>query len=110
MATYSWRCQESDCREITHGSITVGPVAPICHDQPMLRDYRADRLQLSIHDLHQSNRVGHNAAHFLPDAEYYKSPTDPDGTKGLRKWNEEHIPKGHSGRTRPGGRELKQVF
>lgn len=30
---------------------------------------------------------------FLPTTEDFKSPEDPDGTKGLRKWREEHAPK-----------------
>lgn len=109
MAAYSWRCEECESREITHGSIADGPVAPTCHGL-MGRDYRADGFGLDISGLHKSNQVGYEASHFLPTAGYYQGPNDPDGTKGLKKWNAEHIPKGHSGRTRPGGRELKTYF
>ena len=76
----------------------------------MTRDYRRDGLQLSIAGLKASNRVGHNRDLFLPDTKYFESPADPDGTKGMRKWNSEHEPKGHAGRTRPGVRESKVNF
>ncbi len=76
----------------------------------MQRDYRADAPQFDLADLRKQTQVIHDPSFVLPDADYYKSPTDPDGTKGLRQWNREHEPKGHSGRNRPGGREMKTSF
>jgi len=110
VAAYSWYCPEGGETEVTQSPIDIGPVAPECHGSPMLRDYRADSPVFATAELRKTNRVGHDASLFLPDTKYFESPADPDGTKGMRKWNEEHEPKGHSGRTRPGVRESKAVF
>jgi hypothetical protein len=111
MPEYAWRCTCGE-RTTTVSSIHDGPVAPSCSScgGVTVRDYRAANLQLAIGDLKRTNRVGHSASLFLPDAQYFESPTDPDGTKGIKEWNETHIPKGHSGRTRPGVRESKTYY
>jgi hypothetical protein len=76
----------------------------------MSRFYRADKLHASLVELKKARNGFADASLFLPTTEDYKSPVDPDGTKGLRQWNEDHSPKGHSGRTRPGGRDMKVSF
>jgi hypothetical protein len=75
----------------------------------MKRNYKAEGMTANMRELRRE-REGINAALVLPTAADYKGPTDPDGTKGLRQWNEDHSPKGHSGRTRPGGREMKVSY
>lgn len=108
MAQYTFACPECGKYECVEAPVATGPRAPVCHG-PMKRNYRADGIRSNLRDL-KREREGFTKELFLPTAEDYKSPGDPDGTKGLRQWDEDHSPKGHAGLTRPGGRELKASF
>lgn len=91
---------------------TVRDPAPGClsHDVFMRRDYQTERA--GIGSGVRVSRDGTNrdqADIFLPTARELASPDDPDGSKGIKKWNDEHDPKpGNSAPVRPQGK--KEVF
>lgn len=96
MTTYCYKCSEcgltatSASRNRT-GSCSVGhPAAPI------VRDYRAENAGATgMVQLKHERSMGGRAAYrdaFLPTAEDYASPSDPDGERGLRTWADEHQP------------------
>ena len=69
-----------------------GPRAAI---EPMSRDYRAEAASPQVANLKREREAGGPSAvrdMFLPTAKEYESPSDPDGSKGIRKWAEEHQP------------------
>ena len=96
MPLYSFSCATPSCgaQEVIKCSFkeyeTLSP--PACTHGVMRRDYKADRIQVAILDLKKSNEHGHDPSLFLPTAKDYEGPNDPDGSKGLTKWLEEHKP------------------
>lgn len=77
-------------------------IAPSCHDTTMARDYRAEAAGVQTLQLRRERETGGSSAVrdlFLPTARDYAGPTDPDGSKGIRQWNDEHAP--GSGNKRP---------
>jgi hypothetical protein len=61
----------------------------------MQRDYRAESSSPLVANLKREREAGGRSAvrdMFLPTAKDYESPSDPDGSKGIRKWAEEHAP------------------
>lgn len=98
MPVYCFRCTNCDvrwCGDFAGQHCESGG--------PVVRDYRAEAVGLSgIVELRRVREVGGSSAVrdlFLPTAEEYKSPEDPDGSKGIRQWNDEHDPK--AGNKRP---------
>lgn len=93
MATYCYRC--SVCGEpwvTTHWNL-AGEECFACERGAFRRDYRAEGASFNEATLRRT-RDG-NAAYrdqFLPTMKDFESPSDPDGSKGIRKWNDEHSP------------------
>jgi hypothetical protein len=100
MATYCYRC------ELCGGEFTYHErgywVCPTGDMAPLVRDYRAEAVGVQVLGLKRERERGGASAvrdMFLPTAKDFAGPTDPDGSKGLRQWGEEHAPK--SGNKRP---------
>ncbi len=84
---------------------------PVCklHGR-MVRNYRAEGV-MPGKGVYASREMDHWEATrlFLPTTDDFKGPDDPDGTKGLRKWREEHGPR-HSKAVHPEERMLRKSF
>lgn len=60
------------------------------------RDYRAEGVVANTAGLARERDGKDNTwfrDNFLPTAKDYAGPSDPDGSKGLQKWNDEHGPR-----------------
>lgn len=83
-----------------------------CNAPDVIRDYRAESAAPLIANLARERTRGGDAYwrdQFLPTAAELAGPGDPDGSKGIRKWNDEHDPReGNSKPLRPEG--PKQVY
>ena len=113
--TYVFRCDvcgeraEQSAREpvpwCIHRELAI--VRPI---EPMRRDYRAENVAPQVVQLKREREAGGSSAVrdlFLPKAKDFESPSDPDGSKGIRQWNDEHGPReGNKNPLRP---ETKRV-
>lgn len=93
MRRYCFRCPGCGLRFEDVDPDPLRP-CPACGGGPVNRDYRAEGFSVGpgVRDI---RGMSHEEAArlFLPTTEDFKSPEDPDGTKGLRKWREEHVPK-----------------
>jgi hypothetical protein len=59
----------------------------------MKRDYRAEAAGVQTLQLKRERETGGSSAVrdlFLPTAKDYAGPSDPDGSKGIREWNDTH--------------------
>lgn len=71
-ADFCWQCGSFEVhRDYKAEGVGIGPGVRVSRDGTML-----DQARL-----------------FLPDNDDFKGPGDPDGTKGARKWLDEHQPK-----------------
>lgn len=90
--TYCYRC--TTCGDRFERSFTVTGHCNGLDD--VVRDYRAENAGVSgMVQLKRERDMGGREAYrdqFLPTAKDYESPSDPDGSKGIRKWNDEHTP------------------
>jgi hypothetical protein len=96
MAFYTFYCPACGLSTEVQASVKQGPgESPLCSrdGRRLRRDYRRDSPQLNIVNLKRTNAVSYDETDFLPTAEDFASPEDPDGEKGLRRWNETHIPR-----------------
>lgn len=92
MASYVYRCEAGH----TFESPTYGLSQCPEHPYILKRDYRSENVGIAVARLRMEREEGGSGAIrdlFLPTAEEYKSPEDPDGSKGIREWNERHAPK-----------------
>lgn len=96
--TYCFVCPECGARQETNAYDNV-PWCLMDHGrdgvQPMKRDYRAEAASPQVANLKREREAGGRSAvrdMFLPTAKDYESPSDPDGSKGITKWAEEHAP------------------
>lgn len=67
-----------------------------CGGGPVRRDYRAESAGVQTLPLKREREAGGPSAvrdKFLPTAKDYADASDPDGSRGIRQWNEEHDPK-----------------
>lgn len=95
MRSYCFRCPGCGVRFEDHDPDLVRS-CPACGGGPVVRDYRAEGFSLGSGTRSFDTRaMSHEevARLFLPTTDDFKGPDDPDGTKGLRKWREEHAPK-----------------
>ena len=91
--TYCFKCTGCGARvERTSRDIPL-------HDCPseghVIRDYLAENVGIG-EGVRESRREHTNSGYrdlFLPTADDYKSPDDPDGQKGLREWADTHGPR-----------------
>lgn len=96
MATYCFRCTQCG-NQVTHGA----RIAPTCHGT-MVRDWRSENV-----DIGSGVRVSRDGTTkdisrlFLPSADEFVGPNDPDGSKGIRKWNETHTNENEAKAIRP---------
>lgn len=95
MATYVFSCRDCGASfELSMSSIGEQPCAA-CGKPTLRRDYRAENVGFSIAAIRGGGATTTNAEMrdlFLPKAEEFAGPDDPDGSKGLDKWNESHEP------------------
>lgn len=73
------------------------PLGYDCYDcgEPLRRDWQTEGVGIG-EGVRESRREHTNSGYrdlFLPTADDYKSPDDPDGQKGLRDWAETHGPR-----------------
>jgi hypothetical protein len=62
----------------------------------MRRDYRAEGVGVQTWELKRDREAGglsNQAKLFLPDNSEFADESDPDGSKGMRAWRENHEPK-----------------
>ncbi len=88
--TYCFRCSvcassfEASDREARHCGVLSS------------RDYKAEAAAPQTLQLKREREAGGRTAirdMFLPSAKDFQSPSDPDGQKGIRQWNDEHGPR-----------------
>lgn len=73
-----------------------------CGSFNIVRDYASEGVGFQTLQLKRDRDSGGRKAArdlFLPTAKEMAGPNDPTGDKGLRAWNESHVPK--SGNTKP---------
>lgn len=110
-ARYCFRCPSYGCP----GTMTTSLEPPHCDHGPMTRDYRAEGVSVSgaVSAL-KAEREGAGLDEvkrlMLPSNKDFVGPGDPDGTKGMRQWRDDHQPK--AGNTRPSwpGEVERKVF
>jgi len=91
VSTYCFFCPS--CDFVTTSN--VHGLVPACSHGPMKRDYRAENTAVQTLQLKRERETGGSSAVrdlFLPSAKDYAGPSDPDGSKGIRQWNDEHVP------------------
>jgi hypothetical protein len=93
--TYCFKCDTCGA-SWEHSSQQLG-LHPVngCGQPRVLRDYRAEAASPQVANLKREREAGGRSAvrdMFLPTAKDYESPSDPDGSKGIRKWADEHAP------------------
>lgn len=89
---YCYRCKTCDARFQRPYNVTGH-----CNGlDDVVRDYRAENVGMEVAGLRRLRDNGGTEKgyrdQFLPTAKDYESPSDPDGSKGIRKWNDEHSP------------------
>lgn len=103
MATYCHSCKNCGYSVQLVGIQVWGDSpCPACGVDAMRRDYRAEGVGVQVVQLQRERERGGRAAvrdTFLPTAKDFESPGDPDGSKGIRNWAEEHGPR--EGNTKP---------
>src|SRR5438128_1587023 len=103
MAVYSFRCGSCGARAQLSSPIGTIPPPPVhaClglkgRDTMMRRDYQADLPDFgnAVQVKREREAGGREAVRdlFLPTAKDFAGPGDPDGSKGIRAWNDEHDP------------------
>ena len=95
-AVYLFRCRDCGRR---HAGFDPDPKLLACEScgSPVIRDYRAEGVNDGASAKLKREREGKGDAYmrdqFLPTAKDYAGPGDPDGSKGLREWNDTHGPR-----------------
>jgi hypothetical protein len=110
MATYCYRCPDCGAQTTSpHRSMSVY----VCYcGGAWKRDYRAENVGVSVADL-KAARNGTGGLEevsrlMLPTNKDFIEPGDPDGTKGMRQWRDDHQPKaGNNNPLWPGEVERK---
>lgn len=103
MKTYCYLCPVCGEREAHQSD---GPEKVCCAScmlktglwYDMHRDYRAEMVGIgSGVRVSRDGTSRDQAALFLPSNEDFKGPGDPDGSKGARRWLDDHAPKESGG-------------
>ena len=119
MATYAYLCPGCGGSYWAHAPARQGPPVEVLCTNPnhgrtvvaMRRDYAAENVGIG-----SGVRVSRNGTNkdidrlFMPNNDEFKGPGDPDGTKGMRAWRENHIPKDDNHNPRWPGEVEKKVF
>jgi len=94
VAVYVFRCLNCGAPFESKNINTQQPV--FCCAYPMLkRDYRAEGVGFAVAKLARQRKDATDTEMrdlFLPTADEFIGPDDPDGSKGIEKWNDEHVP------------------
>ena len=93
--TYIYKCQGCGAHyELPiHGFDETN--CPRCGKCCLRRDYKAEGFGIgSGVKVSRDGTIKDQAKLFLPDNKDFAGPSDPDGTKGMREWRENHTPKG----------------
>lgn len=102
--TYCWTCRECGESETTNERTPPLHVHGDC-DFVLARNYRQESVGVAVGTLKRERERGGSGAirdTFLPTAADYAGPGDPDGSKGIREWNDTHDPRpGNSKPLRP---------
>lgn len=97
MAVYCFLCRNCGDSFDLSGVPTIGDMAcTSCGAGPVVRDYRTEAVGVAVVALQRERERGGAAAVrdlFLPTARELAGPGDPDGSKGIKEWNETHDPK-----------------
>lgn len=96
MATYCFKCPRCSERLETNRR----EPEPVCINnthlsgETMVRDYSSEGVQLGAgtRPSRTDDALARKQRLILPDAEEFKAPDDPDGTKGLREWRDNFQP------------------
>ena len=92
MAIFCYRCKEcGTSQESTAPAYAV--LLQCCGSPRVIRDYRAEGVGTNLGELRKSLHPDFHESLFLPEAKDYISKDDPDGSKGIRNWNENHEPR-----------------
>lgn len=92
MTVYCYRCP--DCGAALTGTDRELNVGAIHCETPIKRDYRAEGVGIGGGvRVSRDGTLRDQAELFLPTNKELAGPGDPDGTKGMRTWREEHSPK-----------------
>jgi hypothetical protein len=89
--TYCYKCPNCETR-FEHGAHGLDMECWVCQEDSFIRDYKSERVGANLRHLRISSAPGYSDDLILPTAKDYESPTDPDGSKGIKQWREEHIP------------------
>jgi hypothetical protein len=98
MATFCFKCDGAHDPGCTVGvDLLVPDASAMNKGRPhhFVRDYRRENAGVLTLQLKRERETGGSSAVrdlFLPKASDYASPSDPDGSKGIRQWNDEHVP------------------
>lgn len=99
MATYCFRCPGCGRSRTSNNREFLQCGKCWLYD---VRDYRTEGVGVAVAGLKLEREEGGQAAlarYMLPHNDDFKSPEDPDGTKGMREWRENHQPK--AGNSKP---------
>jgi hypothetical protein len=98
MATFCFKCDgahDAACR--TTVELLVPDASAMNKGRPhhFVRDWQRENVGFQTLQLKRERETGGSSAVrdlFLPKAADYAGPGDPDGSKGIRQWNDEHAP------------------
>jgi hypothetical protein len=98
MATYCFKCDGAHDSACTCTVELLMPDASAMNKgrpHHFVRDWRREAVGVQTLQLKREREHGGSSAVrdlFLPTTKDYQSAVDPDGSKGIRQWNEEHDP------------------
>ena len=85
---YCYKCKSCGTQQVSKDP-KYAVLDVCCNSVSIIRDYRAENAGFVVPGyMKSSNTSGRDD--FLPTAKDYESPSDPDGGKGIREWNENH--------------------
>lgn len=111
MATYCFRCR--DCGQRTASDSREVGSLPAAAEHAWARDYRSENVGVAVQQLKNEREHGGTKGYdslFLPTNKDFAGPGDPDGTKGMRQWRDEHQPKAGNKNPRWPGEVEKRTF
>lgn len=97
----------------THPERGIAGDQCVCGNGRIRRDYRAENVGVAVQQLKMEREAGSKEAYdrlFLPTNDDFKGPGDPDGTKGMRAWRDEHQPRPTNKNPRWPGTVEKRVW
>lgn len=93
--TFCYICTSCESTGTSASNQKVGTACPVCAEGTLRRDWRAEGVGIGP-GVRESNLELSPSGYrdlFLPSEADLSSVDDPDGTKGMREWMDEHEPK-----------------